>query len=292
MIEDKIQIINQLNNYDARYVIKVIQACECRETEYEKLKKKCNIILKSEVNNCMENIIDLDEIWADKYIYTRMRMKFDDIVKRIENIDINLLKKNPNKILNKIVLKNIKKIPKNNGKIDLVDFIKELQKEDITEKEYRFIATQINEESIFKQMQLSMAIEIIKIKDERERISKIYDEICAYLDKDFVANNYCDFKNNKCIAQRKHQFYPINKTNGCCYKMLKGCHNLVNGTCNIKCVACKLFACNYLRKYGVGYWGDEFALLNAFLSIKQRRHFIFDFYEPKEKIIDKMINYR
>ncbi|MBO5179545.1 MAG: hypothetical protein J6B87_04285 [Clostridia bacterium] len=289
MIEDKIQIIKQLDNYDARYVIKVLQAYKSRQSEYMKLKNESNIILKSEMDDYLENIIDLDEIWADKYLYTRMRLKLDDIVKSIDNIDIKLLEKNPNKILKKIVLKKIKKCaPKGDEKIDIVDFIKKLENENLADKEYKFIANKIDEESIFKELQLRKAIEIIRIKDEKNRISKIYDEMCDYLNKDFIANNYCDFKDNKCIAQRKHQFYPINKKNGCCYKMMRGCDNLVNGKCKIECIACRLFACDYLRKRGVGYWGDEFILLKSFLTIEQRRHFIFDFYESKEQIISKM----
>ena len=290
MMDDKIQIISKLNNYDSRYVIKVLQAYKSRQSEYMKLKNKSNIILKSKISYYDENIIDLDELWADQYLYTRMRLKFDDIVKSIDNIDIKLLKKNPSKILEKIVLKKVKKCtPKGDEKIDIVDFIKKLQNENLADKKYKFIANKIDEESIFKEMQLRKAIEIIRIKEKKERISKIYDEICAYLNKDFLANNYCDFKDNKCIAQRKHQFYPINKKNGCCYKMMSECNNLVNGKCKIECIACRLFACKYLRKRGVGYWGDEFVLLRSFLTIEQRRHFIFDFYESKEQIIRKMI---
>lgn len=290
MIEDKIQIINQLDNYNARYVIKVIQSYKNRQSEYIKLKKESNIILKSEMDNYLEDIIDLDEIWADQYLYTRMRLKLDDIVKSIYNIDIKLLEKNPGKILKKIILKKVKKCaPKSDEKIDIVDFVKKLDNEDLAGKKYKFIANKIDEESIFKELQLSKAIEIIRIKDEKERIPKIYDEVCAYLNKDFIANNYCDFRDNKCIAQREHQFYPINKKNGCCYKMMSGCHNLVNGRCKIECIACRLFACNYLRKRGIGYWGNEFVLLKSFLTIDQRRHFIFDFYESKEQIISKMI---
>lgn len=151
-----------------------------------------------------------------------------------------------------------------------------------------FIATHIDEETLFKEEQLKDALNILKITDTKEKYYAIYDNVCNYLNKDFISNKYCDFKNNKCIAQRKHKLYPFSRNNGCCFRYITQCPNLDNGKCKVECIACRLFACPFLGKMGIGYWANEFVLLKAFLNKKQRKHMVFDFYKSKEYVVEKM----
>ena len=68
--------------------------------------------------------------------------------------------------------------------------------------------------SLFKEEQIKKAIEIINIDSSEKQYKKIYDEVYSYLKKDFIANNYCDFQNNKCITQRHFSLYPPCRKNG------------------------------------------------------------------------------
>ena len=128
----------------------------------------------------------------------------------------------------------------------------------------------------------------MKIDSIKARYSLVYDEVCNYLDKDFLSNQYCDFQNNKCIAQRKHKLYPISRKDGCCFMEFRKCPNLENGRCTVQCIGCKLFSCKFLTKRGIGYWADEIVLLKAFFTREQRNYLVFNFYKTKEKILDKV----
>ena len=56
----------------------------------------------------------------------------------------------------------------------------------------------------------------------------------------------------------------------------------------MECMACRLFSCPYLSKMGITYYANEFVLLKAFLSKKQRKHFVFDFYKPKDYVLKRV----
>ena len=72
-----------------------------------------------------------------------------------------------------------------------------------------------------------------------KRYNFIYDYICDYLNKNI--NVLCDFKNDKCIANRLG--LSSHSTNGCCYYRNEVlCHHLKNK----KNVQSKIFHVNYL----------------------------------------------
>ena len=173
-----------------------------------------------------------------------------------------------------------------NNKLDIVDLIKILDKRKI--KNIKIIARNINNENIFKYSELTKALEIIKIDNVKIRNEKIYDYVYNYLCKDFISNNYCDFINDKCIAQRHLNFYPFTSKDGCCFKEIRKCEHLDKGMCNVECMACRLFACPYLTKRGIGYWAHEFILFDAFFSKKQRKYLVYDFYKTKEQVLEKV----
>lgn len=293
-INEKIKLIEKYNSYDARFIVKVLKVFYLKQKEFEKNKNINKIVTKNNyINEKDKYVIDLDKIWAKPYFYTRMRIRLETLTKKIINISNEDIIKNSSKIFKKVIFNSASsKFEKPEDKIDIVDFIKKIDDEKTKRniEDYIFIAREIDEETIFKEEQIQKALQIIKIDDIKERYSLVYDEVCSYLDKDFLSNQYCDFQNNKCIAQRKHKLYPVNRKNGCCFMIIRKCPNLDNGKCTINCIGCKLFSCKFLTKRGIGYWADEIVLLKSFFSTEQRKKLLFYFYKPKEKVLHKVQN--
>lgn len=297
-IQEKIEILSKIDNDDSRFIVKVLTAFTRNQNEFNKKINITSIIIKNNENNINKikkfeinkNIIDLDNIWTKPYFYTKMRIKLEELVNQVINSDNDEIRKNPSRFCKRVIYnKAEKKFEKSEDKIDIIDFIKKLNnKESKINMEYIFIAKKIDEETLFKEEYIKKALEIIKVKNIKEKYSLIYDEICNYLNKDFIQNNYCDFKKNKCVAQRKHKLYPPSRKNGCCFMEIRRCPNLKEGKCMVECVSCKLFSCKFLEKRGIGYWGSEIIFLQAFFNRKQRKHFVFDFYKSKEEILNKV----
>ena len=296
IIQKKIEIIDKMNNDDARFIVKVLKAHIRLQEEFERNKLTSNIMIKdNNLNTEKESkknsiIIDLDNIWVKPYFYTKMRVRLNELVNQVLIVNNNEILNDNIKFCRRVIYnKAEKKFEKPENEIDIIDFIKKMNVDSIDEStEYRFIAKKIDEESIFKEQYIKKAIEIIKVKDVRKRYSIIYDEICKYLNNDFLKNEYCDFIDNKCIAQRKHKMYPPHKKNGCCFMEIRKCPNLKAGRCMVECISCKLFCCKHLEKRGIGYWGREIIFLQAFFNKKQRKHIVFDFYQGKENILNKL----
>ena len=288
-MENKYELIKSINDDNCRFIINVIDSYNKNLINTNKRKEHSIINENTEDSINSKFVIDLDKIWSKPYFYTKMRLKLTEIVKRCNNASLETIQKNPKKFCKNLVAIKVKRnFIKPDECIDIVDFINNLNV--ATNSNYSFTAKEINEENIFKEEQIISAIRIKRIKDRKAQISVIYDEICKYLNSDFIQNNYCDFINNKCIAQRHFNFYPINSKNGCCFMEVRKCKHLnKNGSCKVECMPCRLFACPYLSKKGIGYWANEFVLLKAFFTKEQRKHLIFDFYKPKEYIINKIM---
>ena len=223
-----------------------------------------------------------------------MRTHLENIINIISNTSKSEIQKDPSKFCKKIVFdKTHKEFKKSDNEIDIVDFIKILNKKKKENSDYStnfvYIAKEIDEESLFKVEQLQKAVQIVNINEKKLQYEKIYDEVYSYLKNNFVSNNYCDFQNNKCVAQRHFRLYPLNRKNGCCFTRIRTCPNLQKGgACNVECMACRLFSCPYLSKMGITYYANEFVLLKAFLNKKQRKHLVFDFYKPKAYVLKKI----
>lgn len=289
-LQDKLNIIEEIDSDYSRFVARVLRCYEKRQDKYFDNKQKLEIVLKEDVYkdeslDCI--IVDLNKIWCKPYFYNKMRVRHDKLVELVKDANIEEIKNKKNKFLKEIIYnKEKKEYVKPKEQIDIVDFIKNIENEkDYLRKNVIFIADFIDEETIYKQEKIKEAIEILKNEDIIERYSLIYDSICNELNNNFVNIGFCDFRNNKCIAQRKHKLYPPSFKNGCCYMQIRKCKNLNNGKCNVNCVACKLFSCNYLTKMGVGYYGREIIFLQAFFNKKQKKHFVFDFYKSKEEVL-------
>ena len=69
--------------------------------------------------------------------------------------------------------------------------------------------------------------------------------MCNYLDKNVCIS--CDFKSNKCKANRLNVF--VHNNNGCCYFRGEGlCKYLKNKKCTMLNISCKLFMYSLIEK--------------------------------------------
>ncbi len=287
---NKLDIIKKLNTDDSRFILNVFNSYNKKLENIKVQKELSTIVLKKDYKNQKAQVIDLDSLWAKPYFYTTTRLSLDNIITTIKNTPIDNISK---KFCRKLVLDiQISNFEKDENEIDIVEFIKSLddkkKNNQIGSLDFVFLANSLDEETLFKEQQLKKAIDIISISDIKSRNEKIYDEVYNDLQKNFVSNDYCDFQNNKCVAQRHFTTYPVNFKNGCCFTQIRSCPNLKDGQCMVECLACRLFSCPYLSKRGITYSAKDFILLKAFFTKKQRKHLVFDFYVSKDKILEKL----
>ena len=55
-----------------------------------------------------------------------------------------------------------------------------------------------------------------------------------------------------------------------------------------KCITCKLFTCNYLKRKGIKFYIDDFIISDLF-NKKQQLVLKSNFFKTEEEIIDKLI---
>ncbi len=285
-MDEKIQILNNINTDDARFLINIIKSYNSYIKDMKEKHTNTKIVIDRCDTNLDKGIINLDSINADRYFYTKMKLRIKHIIELISKKDTTSL--GDKKILHNIIYSKPKEkiftLEKN--KMDIVELIKILSEKNITN--IKMVANKITDINLFKEEQISMAIEIIKIQNKNERVAKVYDFVYDYLKKDFIANNYCDFIEDKCIAQRRFHIYPLTNKDGCCFMQIRKCNHLKNGECDTQCMACRLFSCPYLTKRGIGYYANELVLLKAFFDKSQRKILVFEFYKSKEQILKKI----
>ena len=135
---------------------------------------------------------------------------------------------------------------------------------------------------------------------KREKYEFIYDTVCEFLDNNFASKNYCDFKNDKCIANREN--CTAHKNMGCCYsfeysnmfdpnliKNVQLCQYMENGRCTTKNLTCKMFTCKYLKKKNIKFDSHKILLLDCFFNNKQHEIINFNFFVTREEMIDKLL---
>ena len=135
-----------------------------------------------------------------------------------------------------------------------------------------------------------------------ETYTFIYDKVCDKLDQNFMVNNYCNFNDDKCIANRDSD--NIEKDNGCCHSFIRNknikahksteeltlCKYLGdNKECQIKCISCKFFVCQYLKDRGVYLDILDNFLLRAIFNRKQLDVIHINFFKTEEETINKLI---
>lgn len=138
---------------------------------------------------------------------------------------------------------------------------------------------------------LIMLEKIINTTEKDEKLNIIYDYICDYLDEDIRKNNYCEFKDGKCILSRSNlKNSEKNKVNGCCYNSSRGtCKYLIKGLCQNPNPSCKFFMCSYLVKRGIHYNINSVPYVKYFLNYFQRKILEYSYFQTKEEIINKLL---
>ncbi len=143
-----------------------------------------------------------------------------------------------------------------------------------------------NEDDLFWIKNIEKAVNIKNIKN---RYSYIYDVVCNYIDDKYAKCNYCGFKDNVCIYFRYHNM--LEHKNGCCFSDARGglCENLVNNSCKIRSISCKLYSCEYLRKNKINFKMKYIPLIKYFFNIKQKYYIKYSFFKDKKYVMDKLI---
>ncbi len=141
--------------------------------------------------------------------------------------------------------------------------------------------------------ELEVVVNLAELKDKRSRIEYIYDKSCQYLDKECRRLNYCDFKNDVCVAKR-NPCRGKEKKMGCCYhvklfsfKDSKMCEYLSkDGSCSAKCFACKLFTCDAIKeKYRI----KDITYADCFFNLLQKIIIRVSILTPRDKIINRLM---
>ena len=244
-----------------------------------KLDNNYDIKIVHDDNEIPKNTSDINKL---KLFYILKDNQF------ILRFDFSIIKPNQyKKLLKKLLL--IKKI--------LVRFKKQIgeQKQGRT-----LIGYAINyDENDKLQNDFISGINAIFLGTRYERYNYIYDTVCDYLDSFFYGKNLCDFKNNQCGEKR---LANSNSYIGCChhYKIkilgplisnnLTPCEHLKKDyTCGAKCIGCKLFTCDYLRKKGVRFKIKDILLLDTFFDPLQKYFIKTMVFTPKEQVIKRLM---
>ena len=120
-------------------------------------------------------------------------------------------------------------------------------------------------------------IKALNIKDRDKRMEYVYDEVCSYIDRKMTSKDYCEFKNNRCIVQRK---YNSPKFNGCCHT----CIYQKNKTCTTSNISCKLFFCPTIKRKYKLLKAKNIDILKLY-SLRQRILIHLDFYTSREEVL-------
>ena len=144
--------------------------------------------------------------------------------------------------------------------------------DEIRHKKYKKIKRLKDKEYIIKKeinSELEEAfINAFNEKDLEKRYSYIYDYMCTYLDNNVC--NLCDFKDNKCVANRMKT--SVHDINGCCYFRNEGfCKLFKDKKCTNPNISCKLFMCSLVeKKIGFESLPKNYLLLDYFFNRKQK----------------------
>ena len=139
-----------------------------------------------------------------------------------------------------------------------------------------------------KDFQEKAFIKAYNEKDHKKRYNYIYEYMCNYINKKIC--KLCDFKDNKCIANRMK--LSVHSENGCChFRKESPCKLLKDKKCTIKCISCKLFMCEYIEKRILKYKSlpKNYLLLNFFFNKKQQQILQHNYRKDKKEIIEKLL---
>ena len=106
----------------------------------------------------------------------------------------------------------------------------------------------------------------VSLCSKRGRLEKTIGVASDYLLIENNLNNMCDFKDNLCAKHRNIK-QQNESYSGCCPKR---CKFSEIGICTEKCLACKIFMCNYLIEKGYFFDVHGIAILRLRLTFLER----------------------
>ena len=234
-------------------------------------------------------IIDVSSVSSYPLWNTMMRRRMKDITSKIEKAELSNITE---KFIDDTIEESKKMAVEFDDKYD-IDLVIEVLREIAltTEIVPCFIVKESTNETKYLVNELQKYIYALSL-DKEARYEYIYDTVCKDMDEMFSRFGFCNFKENKCVAQRHKTLfnrYPVPATDGCCFKVVRKCeHNNKDGTCKVMCLPCKLFTCPYLGKLDIGIRASELILMRSFFNNKQKRTSIHKFYNSKEFLLEKI----
>lgn len=259
----------------------------------------CLFCIRGELKLIKENLIKINKEYdiytkkeaLNKFIDSKKHVFFQIITIKDKKSKIKL-KELP--VLFSIKIEkgtNLKKLIKNIQKI-----LKKCNKKKLNigleYKEKKIIGELIDDSTKERKTDIIKCLKAVLIKEKREKIEYIYDQVCEELDEEFAKNNYCDFKDDVCIGKRN---CSERVTMGCCHKFkhpitmngeLKECPYLVDKHCSTQCITCKLFTCNAIK---VKFKLKDIPLIECFFNPIQKLIVKTNFFTKREKIIDRLV---
>lgn len=142
---------------------------------------------------------------------------------------------------------------------------------------------------------IECSVELFNIVKKSERIEKIYDRTCEYLDDVVIKNNICEFKDDRCLVKRN-----TNCLIGCCQHFkhwkigmlfetkLYVCEYQRNKSCATKCLSCKMFMCDEVQKKGYRFTVNNVLTIKRYFNVIQKIISITTFYTSREKFLKKL----
>ena len=288
---ERILILGNHSNKNINEKIKLVNL-----KDYKKLKK----YIKQFKN--ISFAINIDKINIEKYFYGRMHSYFLHIANSLNEITIDKLKGNVEKVITNIMLNdlNFKNEYKYlDDKIEL-KLVMKIYSEILVESNYNinkvFYYPSKDEYNLKEKMLLNEIENLIKmfnIRDEKERSSYIYDYMCERMMKEIKALNYCKFENNKCVTSRYTKGFPKSKENGCCANTYldkrKNCRYLNKDySCKICSISCRVFTCKYLQDRGIDHSLWQYPIIDCSMGKITRSKIIHGFFTPKDVIIKRI----
>ena len=166
------------------------------------------------------------------------------------------------------------------------------------EEENRIIVAHIEDYSNNKEIYIDIlkSLNAVLYETKEEKYNYLYDTICEYLDNEFINKNLCDFCNDKCKAKKNTEV-----TMGCCHHYknkyfgvlysnnLQLCEHLKDKRCSAKCITCKLFTCDELKKEGNKYNTRNIMLIKCFFNPIQKIILKSSYFTTKDVIMKRLL---
>lgn len=248
--------------------------------------------------------INVKTVDYSKYYYGRMRSYFLHVVNSLNKISIEELKEDIEGKCTEIML-NDNNFKSEYEKYDeLIEFkeiiltyikILKIKSIFINEKVFFISEVELNNEDKMVLNELDSLIKLFSIKNDDEKISFVYDNICEKMMKEIKKLNYCNFENNKCVTMRYTRGFPNSKENGCCSNTYmdkgKDCRYLnQDHSCKICSISCRVFTCQYLQDRGIDHSLWQYPIIDCSMGKLTRAKLIHNFFIPKEIMMKKLRN--